>query len=586
MADARAKELLDIGDRQFTKRQPLMGLWQETADNFFSVRAHFTREPQIGENFGDHQYDSYPELLRRMLGDSVSAMLRPRDRPWYKTITGIERVDKDTGNKRVLEEVTNRMRRRMYHSKSGFIGATKKTDHDFMTFGQGVIQVDENETRDRMFLKNFHLANVCWLENSEQEIDHAHIKDKMSARQMRSKFGDKSLHPSVKRACEKEPDRPFNYRIVILPTEEYDYRKSSRFKDNDEKRRQSGGKKLPFIACYVDSDNNHVIDEAPRLLFPLVIPRWVRLDGSAYAFSPATTIALPDGRLIQQLARILLEAGEKAIDPPMVADHESTSSGVNLGAGRVTYVQADAQRKVSDLLQAIDIRYDLNAGLAFRQDLREMLTKAFYIDKLTLPPVEGEKMTAFEVGRRLEEFVRQALPLFEPMEDEYNSKLLDAIYAQLEVLGEFNDLELTPDLRAAEIKWQFESPIQTASNRMMVEKFGEALKLHATGKEFGATSRLNLEQALSDAMTGTDMPATWNMTDDEWEAAKQAEQQQQQMAALAAQAAQAAEIAGQVGEAGQKLQEGGVLDAIGSQKALPAPSDPRMDALQAMYGAA
>lgn len=581
--DARAKELLDIGDRQFTKRQPLMGLWQEIGDNFYSVRAHFTREPQIGENFGEHQYDSYPELLRRMLGDSISAMLRPRDRPWFKTITGFEPVDNDTGNKRVLEEVTNRMRRRMYFPKSGFIRSTKQGDHDFTTFGQCVLSVDENEDRDRMFIRPFHLANVCWLENSEQEIDHAHLKDKMTARQMKRKFGEKALHSTIVKACEKEPDREFNYRIVILPSDEYDYRKSKRFKENDEKRRPTGNHKLPFVACYVDADNKHVMDEAPRLLFPLVIPRWIKLTGSAYAFSPATTIALPDGRLAQQLARILLEAGEKAIDPPLMADEEAVREA-NIGAGRITWVQADAQRKVRDLIDSFDIRYDLNAGLAFRQDLREMLTKAFYIDKLTLPPVEGEKMTAFEVGRRLEEFVRQALPLFEPMEDEYNSKLLDAIYAQLEVLGEFSDLPLTDDLRDAEIKWQFESPIQTASNKMVVEKFAEALRLHATGAEMGAASPLRLDRALSDAMKATDSPSAWIMTADEFEEAKQVEEQKKLAATLAAQVSQGAEIAGQVGEAGQKLQEGGVLDAVGSQPQLPAP-DPRMEALQAMYGA-
>lgn len=583
MADDRAKELIAIGDRQFAKREPLMSFWQEIGEHFFATRAHFTREPQIGESYGVDQFDSYPEILRRMLGDSVSSMLRPRDRPWFKTITGFESIDKDTGNLRVLEEVTARMRRRMYAGSSNFIGATKQGDHDFTTFGQCVLSVEENQERTLLFMRNFHLSKVCWLENSSLTIDHAHLKDRMSARQMKAKFGEKALHSTVKTACEKAPDTEFDYRIIILPREEYDYTKKAK-RHSEHRDPQGRAKNMPFVAVYVDVVNNHVMSESPRLLFPLVIPRWLRLEGSAYAFSPATTIALPDSRLIQSLGRILLEAGEKAIDPPIAAE-EGAVREANIASGAMTWI-ASEDRRIQDVLMPININYDLKAGLALRQDIREMLTRAFYIDKLTLPPVDGAKMTAFEVGRRLEEFVRQSLPLFEPMEVEYNSKLLDAIYAQLAVLGEFSDLPMTPALKNAEIKWVFESPIQTASNRMMVEKFGEVLKLHATGQQLGANSRLLMDVSLHDAMRGTDAPASWMMTDDEAAEAAEAAKAKEMMAMAVQQLQQGAAVAGQVGEAGQALREGGVLPPEGeAPKALPPPSDPRLEGLQALYGA-
>lgn len=583
MADSRAKELVGIGDRLFAKRQPLASLWQEIGENFYATRAHFTREPQIGEDYGADQYDSYPELLRRMLGDSVSAMLRPRDRPWFKTITGVDGIDRNIDNRRVLEEVTSRMRRRMYSVSSNFIGATKQGDHDFVTFGQAVISVEEHEDRERMFMRPFHLGNVAWLENSSLEVDHTHIKDKMTARQMKRKFTEKALHATVRKACEKNPDQEFPYRIVILPKAEYDYEKKSK-RHSEQRDPRGDARKMPFIAVYVDEQNNHVMSESPRLLFPLVIPRWLRLSGSPYAFSPATTIALPDSRLIQALGRILLEAGEKAIDPPIAAE-EGAVREANIAAGAMTWIAAE-DRRVQDVLMPLDIRYDLQGGLALRQDIRQMLTQAFYIDKLTLPPVDGAKMTAFEVGRRLEEFVRQTLPLFEPMEVEYNSKLLDSIYAQLEVLGEFSDLPLTPDLRATEIKWEFESPIQTASNRMLVEKFAEAVRLHATGSEMGATSRLRLDVALHDAMKGTDAPAAWLMSDEEAAAVAEKKAAEQMMVAAMQQLQQGAAVAGQVGEAGQALRAGGVLPAEGEAPLAlpPPPADPRLEGLQALYG--
>jgi hypothetical protein len=47
------------------------------------------------------------------------------------------------------------------------------------------------------------------------------------------------------------------------------------------------------------------------------------LPGLAYAYSPATVVALPDARLLQQMTLTLLEAGQKAVDPPLKATSEA-----------------------------------------------------------------------------------------------------------------------------------------------------------------------------------------------------------------------------------------------------------------------
>ena len=65
MADARAKELIDLGDRLFAKKDPMNTLWQEIAEHFYVERADFTDEYIPGEDFARHLEDSYPALLRR-----------------------------------------------------------------------------------------------------------------------------------------------------------------------------------------------------------------------------------------------------------------------------------------------------------------------------------------------------------------------------------------------------------------------------------------------------------------------------------------------------------------------------------------
>ena len=53
---ARVQELLQLGDQLYSKRFPLLTLWQSFAENFYPVRADMTRSRYISEEFAsaDH----------------------------------------------------------------------------------------------------------------------------------------------------------------------------------------------------------------------------------------------------------------------------------------------------------------------------------------------------------------------------------------------------------------------------------------------------------------------------------------------------------------------------------------------------
>ena len=57
-------------------------------------------------------------------------------------------------------------------------------------------------------------------------------------------------------------------------------------------------------------------EETGRPIIGYVIPRWQTISGSQYAVSPAAVCALPDARLLQSMALILLEAGESRLTRP------------------------------------------------------------------------------------------------------------------------------------------------------------------------------------------------------------------------------------------------------------------------------
>jgi hypothetical protein len=198
---------------------------------------------------------------------------------------------------------------------------------------------------------------------------------------------------------------------------------------------------------------------------------------------------------------------------------------------------------------------NIAAGIELQRDTREMLTNAFYLNKLTLPPPDRE-MTAYETGQRIQEYIRQALPLFEPMESEYNGALCEDTFESLMRAGAFGRAEDIPEsIRGGEIRFSFESPLHEAIERRKGQKFLEAKQLLREAAEIDSASVATLDArvALREALTGIGVPAKWLRDEEvvtqmaeEQAAAKQAEEETLRVGAGAA-------AAKQLGEAQQAL---------------------------------
>ena len=162
-------------------------------------------------------------------------------------------------------------------------------------------------------------------------------------------------------------------------------------------------------------------------------------------------------------------------------------------------------------------RRGLPQGYNERDHQMAMLAEAFYINKLTLPPPEGD-MTAFEVGQRVEEYVRAALPLFEPMEHEYNGQLCEDTFDGLLRAGAFGSLQDMPrELQAQDIHFKFISPLHDAIERKEAATFYESADLieRAMALDPSAGVQMNTGTALAAALEGIGVEAQHLRTDDE-----------------------------------------------------------------------
>jgi hypothetical protein len=525
------KKLVAMGDQLFGARGTWMLLLQEIAENFYCERADFTVKREIGDDYAGNLTTSYPLLVRRELGDSISSMLRPRGQEWF-AISIEDDEGLDTSGKQWLEWATGVQKRAMYDRMSQFVRATKEGDHDFAAFGQCVLSVEIDWTTTSLLYRNWHLRDVAWCEKYNGMIGDIHRNWCPDVRTLVTIFGKDKLHENVAKLIEKEPYRKVKCRHVVLPVEQY---------DGDQKYR------TPYVSIFIDIENGHLISEKASWSQIYCIPRWQTVSGSQYAYSPAAVAGLPDARLLQAMTLTLLEAGEMAVRPPMIATKEAIRGDISLYAGGITWADAQYDERLGEVLRPItQDKGGLPFGLDVSEEKKQMLAQAFYLNKLSLPPRTDGEMTAYEVSIRTQEYIRNALPLFEPLESEYNGAVCEMTFDALMRVGAFGPPDEIPEsLRGAQTRFKFESPLHQAIERQKGQKFLEAKGLLREAAELDPSSNavVDARLALREALSGIGVPAKWMRSEEAVESVAQQQAQQQEAQQALAMAQQGADIA-------------------------------------------
>jgi len=496
---AKIEHIMKLGAHAFDTRSSLMSFWQEVAEQFYPERADFTTTRYLGSEFGTDLMTSHPVRVRRDLGDSISSILRPRSVPWFHTRTEYDWDEVSTEGRTWLEKAEKVQRRAMYTKDSQFTRATKEADHDFITFGQAVIQPTYNSKATGMLYRCHHLRDVAWMENVNGVIDTVFRKWAAPVRVVAEMFPGK-MHDNM---CKKVMDDP--YGIVNLWHVSMPY--TSCMPQEGMQRKQ----RLEYMSFYIDVDNKHILEEVPAFDLGYIIPRWKTVSGFQYAISPATCIGILDARMLQSMAYSLIEAAEKAVTPPMVASKQAFGGNFSVYASGITWADFPDGR-ISDTFATIPLdKNGIPFGREMLIDLQNQLNDAFYINKLTLPEA-GINMTAYEVGQRVQEHIRQVMPLFEPIENEYNAPLCDMTFGMLMRKGAFGPVEnMPPELYGMDIAFTFESPLHEGLERAKVQKFAEAQAIvtGAAAIDPEAAVLLDIMRGTRDTLQSSGAPSDW-----------------------------------------------------------------------------
>lgn len=572
MTDSAARELLEIGNQLFSIKAPILSLWQAAAEQFYPESADYTYHRSKGMEFASHLMTGSQALASTELANAISAMCRPPGQVWVHPRTGIDSIDKDITSLRWLDMAGSTMLKAFYSFRSGFTRATKEGDRDFAVIGNACIRVKQNADWTGLTFRAKHMRDVAFAENEAGYIDQIHVKDTMTKRNMVVAFPN-TVAKKIKDQAEKNKD-PFGkvmVRHIVMPAREYDDKVAKSELTKDGKKRL--GYALPWVSVIIDVDNMIVLEEVGQHQFGYVPPRWSTKPGFIYGYSPAGVIAIADARMLQQITLTLLEAGQKAVDPPMQAvGNDIIQGGVNLYAGGISWVDPDYDERSGPALKSL---YGSNPNLGWGVEREDRIVKAIrdahFLDQIKFPDTTKAR-TAYETQKMWEEFVRSATPLIDPISSEYNGPLCNEAFEVLMRMNAFGPVSDIPKaLRGRDVHFTFDTPLTVGSQAALAQTFTSVLQITqgAVSLDPTLTHDLDADAAYRDAILASGAPATWVVPKakadaDKLQARQAAAQQAAQQQALQT-AGAGADVASKLGQAANALQ-------VGQQAPTPQPA--------------
>lgn len=531
MAKKDVTELCGLGSHLFERQWPLVSLWQTLSEHFYPERADFTITRNVGQELSDSLVDSYPILVRRDLANSFSAMLRDGD--WFKIdING----EADHAGNQWLEWSTKRLKRLIDTRSANFVRSTKEGDHDYATFGQCVISVERNRKADGLLFRNWHLRDCAWFDDENGQVGGLVRKWKPTYVDLVNIFGD-ACHPTIVKNAKQTPFKEADIYHIVIPTSMY----------GDDQMTE----KHPWVSIFVDKGHNHLIEDVPMNHFMYVVPRFQTIAGSPYAYSPATVVGLPDARSLQAMTHTLLEASERYARPPIIATSAVVRGDVDLTPDGITWVDKEYDEKLGASLRTLQQdRGGFPIGADMRQGIVEVLSSAFYLNKITLPPTTHE-MTAYEVAERMKQYRRENLPLFAPIEAEYNGSLCETAFELAMSMGMLgSEYDIPESLVDQDVEFEFTSPLTASQEEEKATRFSQMSRLLSEAAEYdqGVVQNVDFDEAIRDAISGIGAPTKWLNSVESVMEGREADAQAQQ-------AAQAIEMVDSAAQAATSAQE-------------------------------
>jgi hypothetical protein len=417
--------------------------WQDIAEVVFPRRADFVTSVVRGERKNTKVVDSTAIIANELLAAGLHGMLTNPASKWFKLQLTEQDLMKDQQVLLWLEEVERRIYMALNSPSASFASHMHELYLDMTAFGTGVMFIGEDSDTGDLLFSTKHLKECFLAEDAKGFIDTVYRKFEYSARQIVQRWGIENVGKDVSEAFNKgNLDKMFEIIHCVQPRRDRD--------PNSLDRSQ-----MPVASVYILKDGKHVLSEGGVEEMPYVAPRWAKVSGETYGRGPGVS-SLPDIKMLQEMAKTVIKAAQKIVDPPLLVPDDGALNPVRTVPGGLNF-----RRAGSDPITPLQTGGNIPIGMEMMRDTRERIRSAFYIDQLQMQ--QGPQMTATEVLQRQEEKLRLMGPVLGRLQTELLGPLVERVFNLLNRRGKFPPAP--PVLDGADYNIEYVSPLARAQRQ-------------------------------------------------------------------------------------------------------------------------
>jgi len=558
LGKADAKHIIKRCNDLKNQRENWDNLWEEVAHFVLPTKTGFLKARTKGDKRNEGIYDSTATTALENLASGLHGALTAPSGRWFHVRFRDEELNNNDEAVTWLEDCTDRIYKSL--DESNFNSEVNELYLDLCCFGTAAMLVershkrsDDADTDNTINFRTVHLSEVTISEDFDGFVDTVYRKLKLTARQAVQLWGDKwDLGESIRTAMEQgKPDKEFEFIHAVYPRPDIPI----------VVEKMTPPQQRPFASVWVMVKDQKIIQDGGYYEFPWMVPRWSKLSGDVYGFSPALN-ARADIRTLNAAKQFEMRAWEKSIDPPTLSTYNGIIGDLRLDPGGLTYVRdvngikpflSGSQWQVSQIKSG---------------ELIDNIMKAFHNDKLRLH--EGPNMTATEVRARMELMQQILGPVVGRLQSEFLNPMISRIFLLMHRSNKF----LPPPQSV--IEYDSNLDIEYVSPLARAQRLEEVFAIERWFQQLGGMAQIN--PSVMDVVDfnkigrliakRVGVPAEAMKSEEE--IAREQKQRQQQQAAMQQQmmqqqgleqAGQAADVAGAIDEVGPD-QVGAVLQGL------------------------
>ena len=501
--------------------------WQQCANYMQPDRADYITQRAEGARRMQYIYDSTPLWCLEQYTAGMHSLLTSSTLQWFYLRSDDDRLNKDEAVRGWLDAASAAMYGIFNSPRRNFASGSQELYTDEGLIGSACMAVLEGRTTDILFSTR-HMKECVFFENDEDRVDTVVRRWPFTAIQAFKAFG-KAAGEKVMKAVESKADTVFHFLHMVTPRLERDPQRSDR-------------RNKAFESVWVGEADRTLIDEGGFDEFPYLTPRLSKVTGETYGRGRGM-LALPDVKMLNELAKLVIKSGQKVLDPPLDVPMNGYTMPIKTTPGSLIYRRQGM--RVDDRIAPIETHGQVQVGEEMLNTLRNSIGRIFYVDLLRMPtdlqdPLsEGKGSTATYWLQRREKEMMALSPMLSRMQTEFSGPLIDRVFAMCwrqSVKAQFGPGAYFPPpppaLSNTRLRVEYVSPIALAQKSSRLDSIDHLIMRQLSLRQIDPNSQLSL-----------DFDAIMRLEAEDRNAPVQALKSREQMAAEAQALAQAQEAA-------------------------------------------